>query len=636
MTPSDDDLATIDLGMTEIDRLLELRGTLGLKEQERIRQGLETLKAKVTNAGERLKSTFRRTADSLGRLNTGLLAETGENLLKNSDFCDFVPPAAPRDWTVFSIPTLTKDTVGLPDCAHCAVCLQCFFPNNPAGIYQDVAVCGEMMHTLAFWFKSNPGSVLFAQVRVIENDGAATTHVLSLNSDFIPANLWDRAPGLHADALRFETQPTTTSVRVRLEIDGSFGGLGMCFTNVILTRGQTAFQFRPQVTGEADLITGNTVWVDGAWGDDATGQRERLSRPFKTIPAALAAALAGDTTLLLPNTYNLAAGITIPSGVTLKGLSSFNTTIQMLGATVDTVLITFPASARLEDVTPKLTTTTDVNITTILYTGTSSATAKLRRTVVTADASAAPGAVAKNVFAVRSQSTGLPGRETSAVRATTLIARGVGAAKVRALLVDTNVQNFHTRDVNMLSAITAATTGTAIGAEVNQAGALLSMDSGAVNGTTADLSQTAGTLELGSCVLVNKAANGLAFKAVENSSVFFWGDDGALLGGVTRFMRPGTGTSSVAETKIKVNRPYVIKGLVVRAVIAPGAGKTDVFTLRKNGVDTVLTVSLSDANTYVENQTLSVDLEPGDDISLKAVSAIATGTTDVYVQVEMY
>lgn len=59
----------------------------------------------------------------------------------------------------------------------------------------------------------------------------------------------------------------------------------------------------PLAGSSSDVLTGNVVWVDSVNGNDGTGIRGRLSKPFLTIQAAINAAVAGDTVFVLPGTY---------------------------------------------------------------------------------------------------------------------------------------------------------------------------------------------------------------------------------------------------------------------------------------------------------------------------------------------
>lgn len=52
------------------------------------------------------------------------------------------------------------------------------------------------------------------------------------------------------------------------------------------------------------IPTGNLLWVDAVNGNDSLAVRGRMSVAFKTLTAAKNAALAGDTIMVLPGTYN--------------------------------------------------------------------------------------------------------------------------------------------------------------------------------------------------------------------------------------------------------------------------------------------------------------------------------------------
>jgi hypothetical protein len=96
------------------------------------------------------------------------------------------------------------------------------------------------------------------------------------------------------------------------------------------------------MTGPAAL--GNVLRVDAVYGIDASGNRGGL--PYLTVGAAVAAAQSGDTVWILPGTYNLEAGITIPSGISIRGLSVQTVILQMLTVTAATTLITMGENTR--------------------------------------------------------------------------------------------------------------------------------------------------------------------------------------------------------------------------------------------------------------------------------------------------
>lgn len=109
-----------------------------------------------------------------------------------------------------------------------------------------------------------------------------------------------------------------------------------------------------------------------------------------------------------------------------------------------------------------------------------------------------------------------------------------------------------------------------------------------------------------------------------------WADEGTIIGGVSRFMRPGSGPPSVTEIKTRLRRPAMIINLSVRSRTGPGLGRTDLVIVRRNGVDTTLAVNLTGAETFKEvrnPQAFAVD----DDLSIKLVTNVATGTTNLVV-----
>ena len=379
-------------------------------------------------------------------------------------------------------------------------------------------------------------------------------------------------------------------------------------------------------------LAGNTVFVDSVNGNDTTGQRGDFTKPFLTVAAGLAAAQSGDQVSVLSGTYNLAAGITIPDGVSLRGSDTSSCIIQMLGVGGATTLVTMGDNTRLEGVTLNLTSSGHHTLTGVLFGGTSNATAKLRTLVINVDNSAA-GAGTSNVTGVLVQATGTPSRKVNQIRATTIsVTTDAGnLGVVRGVLQDTSISNFSLRDTNVVVA------GVGIGCEVNIASGVLAVLGGMVNSATADVSQTAGTLELGQVVLQNSNANGKTFTALSISSMITFSDPGTLPNNQTRFMYPGCETVTASEIKIRLGRQAVVKSLSVRAITAPGAAKTDTWTVRKNGIDTLLTTSLSGA-AQVNNADLtnSVSFASGDDLSLKLVTALNTGTTEAIVVIELY
>lgn len=58
------------------------------------------------------------------------------------------------------------------------------------------------------------------------------------------------------------------------------------------------------IANTTNIPTGNIVWVDKINGNNSTGLRGRIDKPFLTLAAAKAAASSGDTIFVLPGTYD--------------------------------------------------------------------------------------------------------------------------------------------------------------------------------------------------------------------------------------------------------------------------------------------------------------------------------------------
>ena len=371
----------------------------------------------------------------------------------------------------------------------------------------------------------------------------------------------------------------------------------------------------------------NTLFVDAALGNDAQGKRGNANQPFLTPAAALAAASSGDLVFIRPGTYNLAAGLTIPDGVAVRGASAKACTLQMLAVAADTVLVTMGENTRLEDVTLNLSTTGAYALTGIKYGGTSSANAKVRVCVVNVTKTVDTGA--QSVLGVEVNSTGAPTPDVSAIRGSNIVVASTGTGINRAVYMHTGAGKFFCRDVTL-----KCTGGTnAIGASVNIAGATLNFGVGNISGQTADISQDAGTLELETTNLINNNANGKNFALRHAGSIIFFGVSGGASTG--KFFPPGFYVEQANEIFLRVPRPGIVKNMAVRSRVWPGAGKTLTLTLRKGGVATALVVTLTEVETSDQNSVDSVAVMEGDELSI--IITLSDGSvSDIMVSLEFY
>ena len=375
------------------------------------------------------------------------------------------------------------------------------------------------------------------------------------------------------------------------------------------------------------------LFVDSVFGNDATALRQSQRSPFKTITAALIAATPGDQVHLYPGTYT--ESIVIPDNIAVRGESTGSVIIERAGVIAATDLVTMGENARLEDVSLRLLSSQHVRLRGIVFPGTTSATSKLRVATLLVDNSAAGAAGTSDVYGLHSDGTGMPAEGVDAARACTITIRSIGLGNKRGVLVDT-ASSFSTRDVNYVVANPSGGAGSYIGGEVNHAAGQLFMRTGLSDGASSDVSRTLGALTLGSMSLPHSTSNGKGFSTILQLPFGVWADPGSLPGGTIRFMRPGTEAVTATEIKLRLPQKAVVKGLTVKSIQPPGAGNTDIFTVRKNGVDTLLVAALTNLNDTVQNLIDAVTFAASDDLSIKVTTAPGTGTTDVVVTVEIY
>jgi len=376
-------------------------------------------------------------------------------------------------------------------------------------------------------------------------------------------------------------------------------------------------------------VFGNSVIVDQINGDDTQGSRGLVA--FKTIQAALAVAQSGDCVYIAPGTYNLTSGITLPDNVTVRGMNAQAVTIQMLNVVANTDLITMGNNNRVEDVTLKLTSAGHHTLRSIVYPGTRSGTSKLRTLNITVDNSGAGSAGTSNVYAIHSNGTGTPNDSFNAVRACMITVNSAGLGNKRGILVDT-ANNFSSRDSNFV-VTNAGGAGSYIALETNNAAARLVNRSSYANGATADISQTLGTL-VWEGQLANLNANGLNFNSLVTPAILEFCIPGAVKSASPQFLYPGTFNPSTNEISLNLPSGAVVKNMVIESLIAPGTGHTDVYTVRKNGVNTSLTVTLSGATLDGSDTVHSVTYNAGDDLSIQLNTTNASLGANVVVLVE--
>jgi len=115
-----------------------------------------------------------------------------------------------------------------------------------------------------------------------------------------------------------------------------------------------------------------------------------------------------------------------------------------------------------------------------------------------------------------------------------------------------------------------------------------------------------------------------------------FGTESSIAAGVTRYI--GVGLSWAAtEANVQHRIPFNarIKRMFTHAGGAPGVGESFEYTLRVNGADTSLTVTVSDTDTDGENLTDEVIVDAGDLLSVKIVTSGGASSVIHTVSVEV-
>jgi len=222
------------------------------------------------------------------------------------------------------------------------------------------------------------------------------------------------------------------------------------------------------------LKMGNVVVVDAINGNDGTGAIN--GAPFLTVNAAVAyvAGLSlpagGVTIWVLPGTYALSAGITIPNTCAIRGLNTQTTKLTYAASNPggSVTLLTMGENTRVEDLSLTLTSSNaTTNLVGLRFPGTSSVTAKLRTSVVTVDNSGLAAGTTTNVYGVLSDGTGslLAGTFSfNALKGSTINVKSNGGGNKFGLYMPSGVgsaNQISTRDLNIW--VAAPTTSTSTG-----------------------------------------------------------------------------------------------------------------------------------------------------------------------------
>ena len=120
--------------------------------------------------------------------------------------------------------------------------------------------------------------------------------------------------GLSADTITLSDTPTLNNSGTEVLVRNS-------------TTGEIEYRASSTFSGSSsgDINTGNVLWVDSIFGDDATAVTNRQDLPYLTIESALDYATTGDTVIVRPGEYP--EELNIPEGVSLVSEGGWEVTI---------------------------------------------------------------------------------------------------------------------------------------------------------------------------------------------------------------------------------------------------------------------------------------------------------------------
>jgi hypothetical protein len=160
-----------------------------------------------------------------------------------------------------------------------------------------------------------------------EEDGGGNYYVVDMHGT-ITGNYVVEAQNDSIVTLQGGTASSAAGV-LSVSADGGVSNIAQSDDGTIIRGGSPAYV--PPVS------TGNTIWVDAVFGNDATALTDRQDKPFVTLGAALAVVSSGDVIMLRPGQY-AEEGLTLPQGVSIEGQGGWQVTEVGLHAAASDIM----------------------------------------------------------------------------------------------------------------------------------------------------------------------------------------------------------------------------------------------------------------------------------------------------------
>jgi hypothetical protein len=370
--------------------------------------------------------------------------------------------------------------------------------------------------------------------------------------------------------------------------------------------------------------------VDAVYGNDTSAALDRYRLPFLTISAALLLAAAGENVVVRAGAYN--ESITLPSSVSLTGAGTQCVTIQRLGVSAPTTLVTMGTNSRLENVTCLLSSSGDHDLIGVDYPSGTSISSKVRSAVITVTSTSAAAPTILGLRSSGASATSYSSANPVARSTVNVVSAGTGVS--RALLVN-GANRFSVRET-ILYASGAGTN--LIGMECNHASAVIEVKTSTLGGVLYDIARTAGTILIGSTIFLNNNTNTNSFTALTQSSATTFGIIGNPGSNTTYNLVPGTiliGNLPATAFQIPVPSPTILFSGIIRYTGTIGVGVSVTFNVYKNAsVSPSFSITLNSGENTKQLTTTSVNFLNGDTYhaTLVTVGNPDTGTFTSTIQ----
>lgn len=412
---------------------------------------------------------------------------------------------------------------------------------------------------------------------------------------------------------------------------------------------------------------GNVLVVDAVNGNNSTGSVNGL--PFATPEGAISYinthSLSGVTVWILPGTYALAAGITVPDNCSLRGMSTQTTKLTLAGSNPGgtVTLLTMGTNTRVEDLSLTLTSTNaTTNLVGVNTPSNSSTTGKLRSCVITVDNSTLSSTSSTNVYGIYDNGTGTLGPSSFSfnfTRGVTVNVISNGGGNKRAVFVD-SANDITFRDTNFYVAapVNSSSAGSYVGVETTNASSAAQFRTCSISGPTtagsytgSDILQTAptaGFVDYGILLgpgtdLINRTAGGKPFTAYITPVTLEYGLQGNLPNSPHYLWVGVQNAPDNTEVFYRVQQKSICYGMGVTLRTAPGTGNSITVTLRKStsstpGSSTATSIAITLSGTAIagSHYTSSVDFVAGEYLSVEIDGTSSNAAQDLVVELDLF